>query len=445
MMKSHRRSNLFLGHKLSAVTLFVCLAVAAAHSATAVPITGVVTNGTTRQPAAGDRVVLLALHQTMQEIAKTTTDSKGHFSIESPDPGMHLLRVHHQGATYFQAAPPNTPNVDIQVYDVAKTVPGVTTEVSALRVKTDQQGMQVSQAFFINNISNPPRTQFSDHSYEIYLPPGAKVDASAALGPGGTPVQAFPVPLADKNHYAYVFPLRPGETVFELGYHLGYSGSLAFNPRLATPATTFIVIVPKSMTFKPGAGTSFEPTDQFPGVQTYLVRNVSPSQALSFTISGTSSMPRDIQNAKQSSGGPNVPGLRAGTSQGAGNQASVNDRTAIGLGKPIDTPLHPTRYKWWILTGIAVQFAVAIGFLLRKRREAGTANPPLMHTAPSVVAGDNGRLTALKDELFVLEKDHLQGKMSEAEYSELKSALELVLRGALSRQVAGLRYKPYRG
>ena len=171
MMNSHSRSNLFLEHKLSAVTLFVCLAVAGAHSATAVPITGVVTNSTTRQPAAGNPVVLIALRQGMPEIAKTTTDAKGHFSIESPDPGKHLLRVDHQGATYFQAAPPNMRNVDIQVYDVAKTVPDVTTEVSALRIQTNQQGIYVLQTFFINNLSNPPRTQFSDRSYEVYIPP----------------------------------------------------------------------------------------------------------------------------------------------------------------------------------------------------------------------------------------------------------------------------------
>ena len=140
MMKSHRLSSLFPGRKLSAVALFIYLALAGAHSASAVPITGVVTNGTTRQPAAGDRVVLIAFRQRMQEISKTTTDAKGHFSIESQDPGTHLLRVDHQGATYFQAAPPNTPNVDIQVYDVAKTVPGVTTEATVLRIKTNQQG-----------------------------------------------------------------------------------------------------------------------------------------------------------------------------------------------------------------------------------------------------------------------------------------------------------------
>jgi hypothetical protein len=37
-------------------------------------------------------------------------------------------------------------------------------------------------------------------------------------------------------------------------------------------------------------------------------------------------------------------------------------------------------------------------------------------------------LTALKNELVTLETDRVQGRVSEAEYGELKSALELTLR-----------------
>jgi hypothetical protein len=373
----------------------------------------------------------------MQEIAKTTTDANGHFSIESPDAGMHLLRVDHQGAAYFQPAPPNTPNVDLQVYDVAKSVQGVTTEANVLRVETDQQGLQVTEIFFIKNVSDPPRTQFGDHSYEIYLPPGAQLDGSAAMGPGGMPVQSSPIPLADKNHFAFAFPLRPGESRFQLQYHVPYSGSLALKPRLATPAANFVVIMPKSMTFKPGPGTSFQPIDQPAGAQTYLARNVSPSDSLAFTISGTGSMPRDSQNADQSQNGPNAAGQGADASQGAPNQAASDTRPGIGLGNPIDTPDPLNKYKWWILGGIALVFAIAAGFLLRKPVEPVTANPPATQTAsPAPERDGNSLLTALKDELFALETDRVQGKVSEAEYGELKSALELVLRRALSRQPA---------
>jgi hypothetical protein len=52
-------------------------------------------------------------------------------------------------------------------------------------------------------------------------------------------------------------------------------------------------------------------------------------------------------------------------------------------------------------------------------------------TAP---ATPGGLLAALKDELFTLETDHLQGKLTDSEYEQQKQALELVLRRALARK-----------
>jgi len=42
-------------------------------------------------------------------------------------------------------------------------------------------------------------------------------------------------------------------------------------------------------------------------------------------------------------------------------------------------------------------------------------------------------LQALKEELFGLETDRLQGHVSEADYLESKAAIELILRRALQR------------
>src|SRR6201995_190044 len=121
-----------------------CALLTLVASASAATITGTVTNGTTHTPAGGDTVTLIALDQRMQEITKTKTDSQGHFSIDSPDAGMHLLRIDHQGAAYFQPAPPNTPNVNAQVFDVAAVVAGVTTVANVMRVETDGQGLRVT-------------------------------------------------------------------------------------------------------------------------------------------------------------------------------------------------------------------------------------------------------------------------------------------------------------
>ena len=53
--------------------------------------------------------------------------------------------------------------------------------------------------------------------------------------------------------------------------------------------------------------------------------------------------------------------------------------------------------------------------------------------AGPVPSGPNALLAAMKEELFVLETDKLQGRLSETEYQAQKSALETVLRRALVR------------
>src|SRR5271156_4832616 len=407
----------------------LCALLALASGASAATITGTVTNGTTHTPAARDTVTLISLDQRMQEIAKTTTDAQGHFSIDAPDPGMHLIRIDHQGAAYFQPAPPNTPNVNAQVYDVAAVVAGVTTVANVMRVETDQQGLRVTQSFFIKNDSNPPRTQFSKQSYDFYLPPDAQIEGSAAMAPGGMPVQSSPVPLGEKGHYAFLFPLRPGVTQFQLSYHLPYSGSLAFDQRFATPTDSFVVMMPKSMSFKPGGGVSFESLNETPGALTMLARGGSPSRPFAFTVSGSGAMPRDTQAENQANDG-------GGATTDAGGSAAANDtRPGGGLGVPIDTPDPLDKYKWWILGAITLVFAVGAGLLLR--RPAGISSTEVAAAVPSVPnLRDGGLLAALKDELFSLETDRLQGRLTDSEYEQQKQALELVLRRALAKKPA---------
>jgi hypothetical protein len=53
---------------------------------------------------------------------------------------------------------------------------------------------------------------------------------------------------------------------------------------------------------------------------------------------------------------------------------------------------------------------------------------------PTSPPNSGSLLTALKEELFALETDRLEGKLSEPEYAEQKAALEQVLRRALARQ-----------
>lgn len=402
------------------------LALAAPLSLLAATVTGTVTNKTVNKPSAGDDVVLIAFGQGMQEAARTKTDAAGHYSINVPDSGMHLIRVDHQKAAYFQPVPPGTTTANVDIYDVLPKVQGVSTEADVVRVETDQQGLHVIENYFVKNDSNPPRTQFSPRAYEIYLPPDARIEGSAAKGPGGMPVSSSPIPTGEKGYYAFVFPVRPGETQFQITYHLPYSGSFQFTPKLSLPTQNLAVILPKSMTFAAGSSSAFQPINDDVNVQTFLLRGIVPSQAIAFTVSGNGSMPREAQAQ-----GASAPGAEGGPASAEGDT-----RPGGGLGTPIDTPDPLNKYKWWILSGLALILAIAAAFLLRAKPETAPPAPAAGVPLPAapVAAGRGDLLAALKEELFSLETERLEGKLSEADYLEQKAALETVLRRALARQ-----------
>lgn len=416
----------FSTRNLKRVAGIAALFVAISGFAVAESITGTVINKTTNKPAVGDDVVLIQLAQGMQEAARTKTDSRGRFTLEVPNAGMHLVRVTHDKAAYFRPAPPGTQSVEVEVYNAAAKVAGVTGEADVMRVQTDASGkkLDVVENFFIKNDSNPPRTQFSAKSFEFYLPAGAIVEGSAALGPGSMPVKASPMPLGDPNHYAFIFPIRPGETRFQITYSLPYSGSLKFAPRVTMPTDTVAIMMPKSMTFAGGSSTSYAPVTEETTAQTYVARNVTPSQALDFTLSGSGQLPRDTEAAATSGD--------SGQAASAPQSAAADTRPGGGLGNPIDPSGNDdpwAKYKWWILGGLGLAMAAGAGIMLKNN----PAKPAYAGAAPIAPTGTNASLAALKEELFVLEADKLQGRLTDAEYAEQKSALEVVLRRALLR------------
>ncbi len=235
-------------------TLAAVLLLAASMTAWAATLGGTVTNATTGKPAAGDDVALLSLSQGMQESARAKTDAQGKFAFSFESDGTpHLVRVTHAGVNYFpQSGPvgPNVSTVDITVYDVAKNLP-VATTVNVTRLQSDSGALQVMQLMAVKNDSTPPRTLNSDRGYAFTLPEGAQIDEAVAQAPNGMPVSSMPVPDdKQKGTYYFVFPLRPGETRFQLAYHLPYSGEFTFTPKLFSDMQHFVVMMPKSMTFE---------------------------------------------------------------------------------------------------------------------------------------------------------------------------------------------------
>ncbi|WP_158789325.1 carboxypeptidase-like regulatory domain-containing protein [Granulicella sp. L46] len=412
-------------------------------AAMAATITGTVTNRTTDKPAAGDTVTLL--QQGMTELATGKTDAKGQFSINAPASGPFLLRVTHDMAAYYESATEGQP-VNVDVYSAGAHVVGVTTEVLMLRAQTDPSGavLNVTEDFVVKNASKPPMTQFSKAPFNLYLPAGAVVEATAAKGPNGMPTAEDLTPQGEKGLYSVMFPIKPGETQIEIAYHIPYTGNLKVDLKMAGQVDMFAVSLPKSMKFDATDG-KFIPANGDLSATTFLRRNLKAGDAVSFGIEGSGQLPRDTQGSDQSAQGQ--PGAADGS---AG--APVDNAPGKGLGNPLDPngtrePVS-TKYKWWILGGLGLLLVAAAGVLLRKPavapvvgaaasqdvvRPLGSAVASSLPVVPTSAGHQAQLMQVLKEELFGLETDRLQGHVSEAEYAQSKAAIELILRRALQR------------
>ncbi|HEY1802665.1 MAG TPA: carboxypeptidase regulatory-like domain-containing protein [Terriglobales bacterium] len=416
-----------------------CAALAFSTFAAASTLTGTVKNGTTGKPSAGDDVVLIKFGQGMEEAARTKTDANGKFTLTVPDDGgPHLVRDIHQGVTYNEMATPGTTTVDLQVYDVAKKVPGVTVNADVIRLQAENGQLEGVRFFAVDNLSTPPRTQMNDANFEFYLPDGAEVDEGQAMTQGGRPVNSAPVPQSVKNRYAFMFPLRPGTTQFQVVFHLPYTGQAKIDPKSLYPAQHLMVMLPATMKFTAGPGSSFramkDPHQNDTDVQ--VASKTEPGQSLAFTVSGTGTIK---ETPDQNAGGANA-GASNQDAQGTGSTTS-DDRPGGGLGPPIDAP-DPLQKDWpYILGGFAVLLAGGAIYTMKRPQTAAALDdsPDLpegaIASAPAVPQNRAERLLeALKEEIFQLEVDRKQGKVTQAEYEQAKSALDQTLDRALKRQ-----------
>jgi hypothetical protein len=407
-----------------------------------------VTNKTNGKPSSGDEVVLVDVQAGMADAATTKTDAHGHYSLESPGGGAFLIRVNHQGGTYFIAAPQGGAPGDVSVYDVAAKVDGVRIDADMILTEAAGGMLRIQERYLVRNRSLPPKAQFSANTFEFVLPAGAFLDGASATRPGGLATNTRPIPLTQKGHYTINIPIQPDlgekETLFEVQYHISYSGKYTFAPQPQMPADNLVVYVPKGIAFAAANGSSFQSVQEDPRVQTFVAKNLQPGQAVAFTISGEGQMPREAQSAAM--------GQQAGGSMGEAVPGDVGNRPGGGIGAPIDTPDPLGKYKWWILGALALLLAAAAAFFLRKQSGlVPGASAPAIETAfelrqspiaaasaasavnPGIapVVGNAALLNILKEELFAIESEKLSGTLSPSDYAVVKAGIESLLKRAL--------------
>ena len=381
-------------------------------AAQADPLKGIVRNSTTNTPSVGDSVTLMKIGQGMDEVAKTKTNSKGEFRFDVPRIQQpYIVWIDHQGVTYTQRAMPGGNPVVARVFDAASDVEGVNLIEHAILYHTGDSPKTLSgeEIFSVNNISNPPRTLLKKQTLEFYLPEGAKVSESSVRTSAGTDLKTD-VTAEGNNKYGFSFPIRPGETQFHLVYTLPYTGKLQINPRSDSPVETLVVAAPEAMKFSFADNSAFQRRDnpQFKGVAFYVAKNVTPQKQIGFELAGEGEMPRETEAAQ--AGGPE------------------NNRPGGGLGLPNQMP-DPLQSGQWLFIGVLSLFLAAGAVFVY------TSNQGVPAALPGNPQNRTGILMeALKEEVFQLEADRLQGKVSPQDYLTAKAALDKTLQRAVQRQ-----------
>ena len=132
------------------------------------------------------------------------------------------------------------------------------------------------------------------------------------------PLTVAAVPSGAKNRYAYDFPIKPGQTRFEVTYKVPYSGSHEFSLKPESPLSELGVLLPKSMKFNGISGGFAQDVDEA-GLAVFFAKNVPANQEVKFSVSGEGLIPNEppgggnpVQPTGESGGAP-IPSSSGGT------------------------------------------------------------------------------------------------------------------------------------
>ena len=226
---------------------------------------GTVVNRTTGKAEAGVTVTLVKPGQNgMQTIGTTTTDAAGHFVFEKDQPGggPQLLQADYKGVHYNKLMTPNIPtsNVQLEVYEATKSPAVANIAQRMLLIEPSTSQIAVSETVVVDNKSNTTYNNDTLGGLRFFLPPAANGQSRVNVqGPQGMPLPRAAEKTTEANVYQVNFPVKPGQTQFEVSYNLPAGSPFTFRGRVegvqGMPSGPLRLVAPPGVTL---AGTDLQ-------------------------------------------------------------------------------------------------------------------------------------------------------------------------------------------
>ena len=268
-------------------------------------IDGNVVNGTTGKPQAGVSVTLLKPgQQGMRSLGVTISDSAGHFGFQNDEPGggPQLLQAAYNGVNYNKLLTPNVPTsgVDLEIYEATKSPAVAEITQQMLLIEPNSSQIAISQSVVVRNDSKTTYNNTELGGLVFFLPPAANGQVRVnAQGPQGMPLPRTPEKTSERDVFKIDFPIKPGQTEFDINYVLPAGSPFTFRGRVVNVkgmrAGPLRLIVPSgvSLSGKDVQSLGTEPKTQL------AIYNVIARDSFLTDITGTGSI-RD--NSDNSSG-----------------------------------------------------------------------------------------------------------------------------------------------
>jgi len=269
-------------------------------------VSGTVINRSTGQPQPGATVALNKLGQNgIEMLDQAKSDAQGKFTINQEVEGPpHLLRTAYDGVTYNHMLPPGSPTtgLTVEVYNASKQPGGAKVSKHMLLFEPSGSQMLVNESFIFANDGKTAWNDADNGTLHFWAHGVADRVQATVTAPGGMPIGA-PVDKTSKpDIYAVNYPVKPGETRFDLTYTVPYTTGEPYEGKIVTKDENTYLIAPNGIAL---TGSDLSDLGSEPRTQAHIYGLSGTSYKIQLT--GTETAPPSAGADQQdSSGGPQI-------------------------------------------------------------------------------------------------------------------------------------------
>lgn len=229
------------------LALLLLLAIAPLFAA----IEGTVVNKTSGKPQAGVKINMTKIDQGgMQAAGSAVSGPDGKFKLDSGPEAAHLIQAIWQGVTYNVQLQPDKPTsgLEIAVFDALPNLSAVEFTQHMILVESDGAELVVNETVIVSNDSQTTWYDPKSGTLRFSVPAAAgKAIMARVIAPGGMPVEREAKP-AGPGEYVVDFPVKPGETRFDISYKLPIKGDAQLAGKILHAPGPVRLVVPQGIT-----------------------------------------------------------------------------------------------------------------------------------------------------------------------------------------------------